>query len=116
MDEFAELSKEEVIKRFASLEFNRFLDYYSNAPDLNASADDRGDRGERGERGERGDRGERGARNFDNSNYTRLFINVGSVDEFTRGDLLGFICNNGKISGKSVGKIDLKGVFSFIEV
>ncbi|MEJ5992922.1 DEAD/DEAH box helicase [Pedobacter sp. Du54] len=111
MDEFAELSKEEVIKRFASLEFNRFLDYYSNAPDLNASADDRGDRG-----GERGDRGERGARSFNNSDYTRLFINVGSVDEFTRGDLLGFVCNNGKISGKAVGKIDLKGVYSFIEV
>ncbi|MGF1924740.1 MAG: helicase-related protein, partial [Bacteroidia bacterium] len=110
MDEFAELSKEEVIKRFASLEFNRFLDYYSNAPDLNASADDRGDRAERGERGERG------ARSFNNSDYTRLFINVGSVDEFTRGDLLGFVCNNGKISGKSVGKIDLKGVYSFIEV
>jgi ATP-dependent RNA helicase DeaD len=107
MDEFADLSKEDVIKKFASLEFNRFLDYYSNAPDLNASADDRGDRGERGERG---------GRNFDNSNYTRLFINVGSVDEFTRGDLLGFVCNNAKISGKSVGKIDLKGVFSFIEV
>ena len=45
MDEFADLSKEDVIKKFASLEFNRFLDYYSNAPDLNASADDRGDRG-----------------------------------------------------------------------
>ncbi len=110
MDEFAELSKEDIIKKFASLEFNRFLDYYATAPDLNASADDRGDRGERGERGERG------GRNFDNSAYTRLFINVGSVDEFTRGDLLGFVCNNGKISGKSVGKIDLKGVFSFIEV
>ena len=30
--------------------------------------------------------------------------------------MLGFICNNGKISGKSVGKIDLKGVFTFFEV
>ena len=110
MDEFAELSKEDVIKRFASLEFNRFLDYYAKAPDLNASADDRGDSRERGERGERG------SRSFNNSDYTRLFINVGSVDDFTRGDLLGFVCNNGKISGKSVGKIDLKGVYSFIEV
>jgi ATP-dependent RNA helicase DeaD len=27
-----------------------------------------------------------------------------------------FVCNNGKISGKAVGKIDLKGVYSFIEV
>ncbi|KIO74957.1 DEAD/DEAH box helicase [Pedobacter lusitanus] len=104
MDEFAELSKEEVIKRFASLEFNRFLEYYKNAPDLNAAADDRG---------ERSDRSGRGARNSD---YTRLFINVGSVDEFTRGDLLSFVCNNGKISGKNIGKIDLKGVYSFFEV
>jgi ATP-dependent RNA helicase DeaD len=105
MDEFAELSKEDVIKRFASLEFNRFLEYYKNAPDLNAAATD--------ERGERGERGARGARNSD---YTRLFINLGSVDEFTRGDLLSFVCNNGKISGKSIGKIDLKGVYSFFEV
>lgn len=108
MDEFAELSKEEVIKRFASLEFNRFLEYYKNAPDLNAAADERGVRGERGERGERGSRSSEG--------YTRLFINLGSVDDFTRGDLLSFVCNNGKISGKNVGKIDLKGVYSFFEV
>ena len=108
MDEFAELSKEEVIKRFASLEFNRFLEYYKNAPDLNASADDRGERGERAERGERGSRTSEG--------YTRLFINLGSVDDFTRGDLLSFVCNNGKISGKNIGKIDLKGVYSFFEV
>ena len=43
-------------------------------------------------------------------------MNLGSVDDFTRGDMLGFICNNTKISGKSVGKIDLKGVFTFFEV
>src|SRR5690606_29157756 len=109
-DEFADLSKEEIIKKFASLEFNRFLEYYQNAPDLNISADER-ERGERGERGgrERGERGGRGAE----AGYARLFINVGSVDDFTRGDLLSFVCNHGRISGKSVGKIDLKGVFSF---
>ncbi|MET3981682.1 ATP-dependent RNA helicase DeaD [Mucilaginibacter sp. UYP25] len=108
MDEFAELSKEDVIKRFASLEFNRFLDYYQNAPDLNAPADDRSRDGERGERGMRDAGGK--------SEYTRLFINLGSVDEFNRGDLLGYICNNSKISGRTVGKIDVKGVYSFFEV
>jgi ATP-dependent RNA helicase DeaD len=108
MDEFAELSKEDVIKRFASLEFNRFLDYYKNAPDLNAPADDRSRDGERGERGMRDSGGK--------SEYTRLFINLGSVDEFNRGDLLGYICNNSKISGRTVGKIDVKGVYSFFEV
>ncbi|TKB98991.1 DEAD/DEAH box helicase [Pedobacter cryophilus] len=112
MDEFADLSKEDIIKRFASLEFNRFLDDYKNAPDLNASADDRGRDSDRGERGERGERGPRGT----SAGFTRLFINLGAVDDFTRGDLLGYICNNTGISGRSVGKIDMKGVFSFFEV
>jgi ATP-dependent RNA helicase DeaD len=107
MDEFKELSKEEIIKRFSSLEFNRFLDYYKNAPDLNAPIDDRSVRGEFGDRAPR----EQG-----NSDYTRLFINLGSVDEFNRGDLLGYICNTAKISGRTVGKIDVKGVYSFFEV
>ena len=116
MEEFKELSKEDIIKRFASLEFNRFLEYYKNAPDLNAPADDRvrfeGERGERGERSERGERAPRAG----SAEFTRLFINLGSVDEFNRGDLLGYICNNTKISGRTVGKIDVKGVYSFFEV
>src|SRR5690606_2835223 len=33
-----------------------------------------------------------------------------------RGDMLGFICDNSRISGKAVGKIDVKGVYSFFEV
>ena len=108
MEEFKEMSKEDFIKRFASIEFNRFLDYYKNAPDLNAPL-------EEGRRFERGD-----DRSFDRvggrSEYTRLFINLGSVDEFSRGDLLGYICNQTKISGRTVGKIDVKGVYSFFEV
>ncbi|GGB24133.1 DEAD/DEAH box helicase [Mucilaginibacter rubeus] len=105
-DEFKDFTKEDFIKRFASIEFNRFLDYYKNAPDLNASVEEGRNRFE--ERGERGN-GVRG-------NFTRLFINLGSVDEFNRGDLLGYICNTTKISGRTVGKIDVKGVYSFFEV
>ncbi|MBS1527681.1 MAG: DEAD/DEAH box helicase, partial [Bacteroidetes bacterium] len=104
MDEFKDMGKEEIIKRFASLEFNRFLDYYKNAPDLNAPVEEN-----------RRD-GEKFARTGMRSDFTRLFINLGSVDGFSRGDLLGFICNNTKISGKTVGKIDVKGVYSFFEV
>jgi ATP-dependent RNA helicase DeaD len=114
MDEFKDLDKEAIIKRFASLEFNRFLEYYSKAPDLNVSSDDRGF--ERTDRGDRAERGDRSFRSSTSPGYTRLFMNLGSVDDFTRGDMLGFICNNTKISGKSVGKIDLKGVFTFFEV
>ncbi|GAA4341333.1 DEAD/DEAH box helicase [Mucilaginibacter gynuensis] len=107
MDEFKDLTKEDVIKRFASLEFNRFLDYYKNAPDLNATYEEGRTRDGLGERAPR----ERGS-----SEYTRLFINLGSVDDFNRGDLLGYICNTTKISGRTVGKIDVKGVYSFFEV
>lgn len=111
MEEFKDLDKEQLIKRFASLEFNRFLEYYSKAPDLNIHADERSY-----ERGERSSRTDRSYRTGSHSGYTRLFMNLGSVDNFTRGDMLGFICSHAKISGKSVGKIDLKGVFTFFEV
>ena len=107
MESMQDLSKEDIIKRFASLEFNRFLDYYQNAPDLNVDARERD--------GDRSERGERRSRSASNG-FTRLFINLGSVDEFSRGDMLGLICDAANISGKSVGKIDMKGVFTFFEV
>ncbi len=107
MEGFADLSKEDIVKRFASLEFNRFLEYYKNSADLNIEARDI--------TGDRRDRDERGPRQS-SKGYTRLFMNLGSVDEFSRGDMLGFICNTANITGKSIGKIDLKGVFTFFEV
>jgi ATP-dependent RNA helicase DeaD len=110
MDEFKELSKEDIIKRFASLEFNRFLDYYKNAPDLNAPVEEHRRADGSSSTGDRFNR--TGMR----SDFTRLFINLGSVDGFSRGDLLGYICNTSKISGRTVGKIDVKGVYSFFEV
>ncbi|WP_295671612.1 DEAD/DEAH box helicase [uncultured Mucilaginibacter sp.] len=115
MEEFKEMSKEEFIKRFASIEFNSFLEYYKNAPDLNAPIED-GRRPERERGDDRAPRQSSGVSGGGKSEYTRLFINLGSVDEFNRGDLLGYICNNTKISGRTVGKIDVKGVYSFFEV
>lgn len=99
--EFEEMSKEDVIKKFASLEFNRFLEYYKKTPDLNAKPEERGDRN---------------SMRASSSTHTRLFINLGSVDDFTRGDMLGYICNTANIRGEKVGKIDIKGVYSFFEV
>ncbi|MDO8951727.1 MAG: DEAD/DEAH box helicase, partial [Draconibacterium sp.] len=75
------LDREELIKHFVSVEFNRFLKYYENAPDINVDESHhserdfsgrgersvRGDRGDRRERGERGDRGKRNDRDSRNS-------------------------------------------------
>ena len=103
-EELKDLSKEEIIKRFTALEFNHFLDYYRDAPDLNRSEkSDRSDRGERGEsyRGAGGD---------------RLFINLGKMDGLDAGKLLGMICDRAKVSREVIGRIDLKGAYSFFEV
>jgi ATP-dependent RNA helicase DeaD len=101
-EELKDLSKEEIIKRFTALEFNHFLDYYRDAPDLNRS-----DRG-----ADRGDR-ESGARYVTGD---RLFINLGKMDGLDAGKLLGLICDRTKISRDVIGKIDLKGAYSFFEV
>lgn len=118
MSEFEDMTKEDFIARFASIEFNRFLDYYKNAPDLNANMDFReGTRGDRPDRGEGNATGsERFGRSGSKGDFTRLFINLGSVDDLTRGDLLRLICDNAHIEGAKIGKIDLKGVYSFFEV
>ncbi|WP_291906265.1 DEAD/DEAH box helicase [Chitinophaga sp. CB10] len=99
-EEFANMSKEELIKRFASLEFNQFLEYYQDAPDLNVKEEKRTFEDRR----------------RDNSKFTRLFINLGSVDDFNRGDMLRYLCDNTGLRGNKIGRIDLKGVYSFFEV
>jgi ATP-dependent RNA helicase DeaD len=103
-EELKDLSKEEIIKRFTALEFNHFLDYYRDAPDLNKS--------------EKGDRGEREAGGGSGRYVTgdRLFINLGKMDGLDAGKLLGLICDRSKVTRDQIGKIDLKGAYSFFEI
>lgn len=103
-EEFQDMSKEELIKRFASLEFNEFLAYYENAEDLNVKETVRG----------AGDENSMTRRS--GGKFTRLFINLGSVDDFNRGDMLRYLCDSTGLKGNKIGRIDLKGVYSFFEV
>ena len=109
-EEFANMSKEELIKRFASLEFNEFLAYYQDAPDLNVKEEKR-TYGESSSGASSSGMSFRGTGKF-----TRLFINLGSVDDFTRGDMLRYLCDTSGVRGNKIGRIDLKGVYSFFEV
>lgn len=118
--ELSAFSKEEIIQRFVSVEFNRFLKAYEKAGDINLEPrgsrrnDDRDDRGERDDRrsGRREDRTSEGTQNS-----KRIFINVGKLDGFeNKGQILGFICNQSGIDGNSVGKIDLFDSFAFLGV
>jgi ATP-dependent RNA helicase DeaD len=102
--ELKDLSKEDIIKRFASIEFNRFLEYYRDARDLNKS-----------EKKSYFDDGELD-RPYTTTNSDRIFINVGKMDGLEKGTLLAMICDYGDLRSDKVGKIDLKGAYSFFEV
>lgn len=99
-EELKDLSKQELIKRFASIEFNRFLDYYRAAADLNVDE-------KRGERGGSDDR---------SGNGSRFFINLGKMDGIDVSKLISIIDEYSGVGKKDLGRIDLKGAYSFFEV
>jgi ATP-dependent RNA helicase DeaD len=115
-ERFADINKDEVLKRVAALEFDRFLRYYENAEDLNA----RERREERGryameERGERR-RDTRGREFAGNGNSTRLFVNLGTKDGFYKASFLQFILDMSDLNKEVLGRIDMKEMNSWIEI
>lgn len=133
-EQLADLSKEEIIKRFVSAEFNRFLEYYRHSADINVdSRSGRGERGERGERSDRGDRGDRGGR-FDrggdrgdrgprergsrpvDADMQRIFIGAGRLDNVKPGALVRLVCDTAGIPSSKIGEIKMNREFSFVDV
>jgi ATP-dependent RNA helicase DeaD len=116
-EKFASVEKEEILQRVAALEFDRFLQYYENAADLNVRAEARGDRKEvRGERREV--RGEgRGERTFGGSGkMNKLFVNLGTKDGFYKASFLQFILDMSDLKKEVLGKIDMREMNSWIEI
>lgn len=101
------LSREELIKRFVSVEFNRFLSYYKDAPDLNVKIPKRDER----KRDEK-----RGRQSRSNSNFTRFHINLGSKNKVSAIDLISLINKNTGNNSIEIGKIEILKAFSFFEL
>ncbi len=99
------LSREDLIKQFVSAEFNRFLDYYRNAKDINVVESGKAGRKEKGS--EKG--GER-------TLFSRLFVNVGAKNGLHPARLLGIINESLNSREVRVGKIEILKKFSFFEV
>jgi ATP-dependent RNA helicase DeaD len=112
---FADISKEEVLKRVAALEFDHFLKYYENADDLNARTDSREKRFENKNTRESGSGRERPSYQRDNG-YTRLFINLGLKDGFYKASFLQFILDESNLKKEVLGKIDLRDMNSWVEI
>lgn len=111
-EEFEGFTKEEVIKKFISAEFNRFITYYERAGDVNAKAESGRDRDNGRGRGRDRDRN-RGPRNDENK--TRFFVSLGAKDGLNAGGLLRVICDETGLNSGSVGRIDIMEAFSFFE-
>lgn len=110
------LSKEDLIKRIVSHEFNRFLEYYRDKEDIQqllaSPAKEKGGKSQGAAKGQgaktsRSRKAEEG--------FERVFINLGKKDNFFPNDLIGLINRNtrGRVE---LGRIDLMQTYSFFDV
>ena len=95
-DLFEDTTKEELIKKFFSVEFTRFFNYYQKTKNLNVS-----------------ESGDSGQDYYKSANDTRYFINVGRKDGFDWTSLKDFLKDNLKLGRDDIFKVDCKESFSF---
>ncbi len=96
------LSKEELIKKMVSVEFNRFINYYKKNRDLSSQSSG-SDRRER----------DSAPRENNNGGATRYFVNIGSRDDFDWMQLKDFLKETLDLGRDDVFKVDVKEGFSF---
>lgn len=87
------LDREELIRRMVAVEFNRFYNYYSKTPDLNAQTFDKAYSNDTGE--------------------TRYFINIGEKDGYDWRTLKDFLRTTMDLGKEDIFKVDVKNTFSF---
>ncbi|MBP5455893.1 MAG: DEAD/DEAH box helicase [Paludibacteraceae bacterium] len=98
MQELEEMDREQIIKNFVSLEFNRFLNYYKDADDINVEIGSK-------EKKKRGNR-----------EMVRLKINLGQRDGFTPKRVLGIINDTTGDKDIDVRDIEITPRYSFFDV
>ena len=98
-EKLAHLNKEELLKHFVSIEFNRFLSFYKNAPDLNIKS-----------------KKEKNNERIAENGFSRFFINLGKTHRLEPQNLIGLINEYTRNRNHIIGKIDIMKNFSFFEV
>jgi len=97
-----DLTKEELIKKMVSVEFNRFISYYKKNRDLSSQS-----------AGERRESTPREGSSGGNDGATRYFVNIGSRDNFDWMSLKDFLRDTLGLGRDDVFKVDVKEGFSF---
>lgn len=99
------LTREELITRVVALNFNRFLDYYKDAKDLNIDENSSKEKREKKEK-----------KVHDDSHMVRLFFGMGKRDHIKPNSLIGRINDVTGTKDIEIGHIDLMENFSFVAV
>ncbi|HZH72245.1 MAG TPA: DEAD/DEAH box helicase [Mariniphaga sp.] len=125
------LDREELIKHFVSVEFNRFLKYYEKAPDINVNESmaqsrdyepagrerrSRKGRSERGASTGAGASNDRSSKRRSKYEFSRFFFNLGKKDGINKRTIIDLV--NTHLPNKSVeiGDIEVMKNFSFFEI
>jgi ATP-dependent RNA helicase DeaD len=98
------LTPEELITRVVALNFNRFLDYYKDAKDLNFD-DSKPEKKAKGEK-----------KDYDDSGLQRLFFSKGKKDKIKPNNIIGKINDVTGTKDIRIGRIDMMENFSFVDV
>ncbi len=104
-DTLKTLTKEELIEKFVSLEFNRFLKYYKDAADINVSRSKK-----------TSDKKAPGTGPKLKGPTRRFFMNAGHIDNITKGTIIRNICARANIPSAKMGKIEILPEVSYFEV
>lgn len=109
------LSGVDLLKRVLSLEFNRLLEYYKDAPILDIPVSEK--KSKRGEHKDpRGLTLDEKDRRTAEKGYERIYVNLGKADGFFAPNLIELINQNTKGSRINLGRIDLLSKYSLFDV
>lgn len=111
------LSGDDLLKRVLSLEFNRLLDYYKDAPEIDY-LEDRKPKKEKKENevDNRPRTNKEKDRRTAEKGMARIYVNVGKSDGFYAGNLIELLNHNVNGSRVEVGRIDLLPNYSLFDV
>lgn len=101
---FADLTKEDLLKRLITKQLDHLN--IQNGGDLNETKDSRGKNETRARRGG----------GNENSDINRYFINVGSIDGFTKGDLVHFLSDISDVDRNCFNNISFQKNCSYFDV
>jgi ATP-dependent RNA helicase DeaD len=100
-----DLPKEEIIKNFVSLEFNRFLEYYKNAPDLNVS-----------KKPVKNTVSREFGRDTRQSSMSRVLFNIGKGKNITKREIIDLVAGTQGAKSMDIGQIEIYKRTSTVEV